>query len=243
MYTANTYIVNFNGNGGEGSMESIVCTYDQDCQLPENAFTKVEGEGENEVTYEIREWNTAADGSGSNYKNKATVKNIATGGEVTLYVIWRVEVAYVIEDYIIDDENDITTIEKDTTVSDFIGKFIVGNKYSVKVYSITISEPGGEEIYTELGEDDLVGTGTRTVIYMGIDPVASFDNIVRGDIDGDGSIDIADVAKLFRHIKNKAQITGDNYLKAAEIDGDEGYDIGDVSKLYRYIKGKVSTLY
>ena len=106
-----------------------------------------------------------------------------------------------------------------------------------------IAEPGGEEVYTELGEEDLVGTGTRTVIYLGIDPVAEYDNIVRGDIDGDGYVDIADVAMLYRHIKNKAQITGDDYLKAAEIDGDEGYNIGDVSKLYRYIKGKVSTLY
>ena len=141
MYTANTYTVNFNGNGGEGSMESIVCTYDQDCQLPENAFTKVEGEGENEVTYEIKEWNTVDDGSGNSYKDKAAVKNIATSGEITLYVIWRVEVAYGIEEYIVDDENDLTNIERNTSVEDFIGRFTVGNKYSVQVYSISISEP------------------------------------------------------------------------------------------------------
>lgn len=82
QWSPNNYTINFNGNGGTGSMSGITATYDKDAQLPANTFTK---EG-----YSFSGWNTAADGSGATYADKATVKNLAVSGATTLYAKWSI---------------------------------------------------------------------------------------------------------------------------------------------------------
>ena len=78
--TANTYTIAFNANNGSGTMSSITATYDQSITLPANTFTR--------VGYNFANWNTVANGSGSTYADKASVKNLATSGTVTLYAQW-----------------------------------------------------------------------------------------------------------------------------------------------------------
>ena len=78
----NTYTVTFNANGGDGEMTQQPFTYDVEAELPENTFTR--------TGYQFNGWNTKADGSGTPYENKATVKNLTSvnGGTVTLYANW-----------------------------------------------------------------------------------------------------------------------------------------------------------
>ena len=79
VFTANTYKVVFNNNGGSGSMDTITCTYDKDCTLTKNTFTK--------TGYTFAGWSKTSDGE-IEYTNNETVKNLATSGNITLYAKW-----------------------------------------------------------------------------------------------------------------------------------------------------------
>jgi len=80
IYTANTYTIVFNANGGNGTMASQTMTYDVSAALTANTLTR---DG-----YTFAGWNTAADGSGTSYTDGQSVKNLAESGEVTLYAQW-----------------------------------------------------------------------------------------------------------------------------------------------------------
>ena len=75
------YKIAFIANGGTGSMEAIECTYNKNCKLPANVFTR--------VGYKWTGWNTKSNAKGKNYKNNQTVKNLAnTSKTVNLYSKW-----------------------------------------------------------------------------------------------------------------------------------------------------------
>ena len=79
VFTANTYKVVFNNNGGSGSMDTITCTYDKDCELSKNTITK--------TGYTFAGWSKKSDGE-IEYTNNETAKNLATSGNITLYAKW-----------------------------------------------------------------------------------------------------------------------------------------------------------
>ena len=83
-WTANTYTIRFNSNGGtSGTMADLKCTYGTAKTLTANAFKR--------TGYTFNGWNTKKDGTGTAYKNRATVKNLVTknGGSITLYAQWK----------------------------------------------------------------------------------------------------------------------------------------------------------
>ena len=83
VWQANTYTVKYDGNGNTGgSTASSSHTYDVAKNLTANGFTK---DG-----YRFKNWNTIADGSGTTYADRASVKNLTSkaGGTVTLYAQW-----------------------------------------------------------------------------------------------------------------------------------------------------------
>ena len=79
VFTANTYKISFNNNGGSGTMDTITCTYDKDCKLSANTFTK--------TGYTFAGWSKTSEGT-IEYTNNETVKNLATSGSITLYAKW-----------------------------------------------------------------------------------------------------------------------------------------------------------
>ena len=81
-----TYTVQFDNNGGSGTMAAVVATYDQWTSIPNCTFTAPEG-------YALKEygWNTAADGSGDSfYAESGDFRNLASEQDavVTLYAQW-----------------------------------------------------------------------------------------------------------------------------------------------------------
>ena len=98
-WSANSYTVIFNANGGDGNMTSQSFTYDVEKALEVNAFTR--------TGYEFSGWNTAADSTGTAYVGEANVSNLASenGTEVTLYAQWTVK-TYTISYY--DDNTELT---------------------------------------------------------------------------------------------------------------------------------------
>lgn len=77
------YTVAYNGNGStSGSMSTQTFTYGKSYNLAANGFVR--------SGYHFAGWNTKADGSGTAYADKASVKNLTanSGGTVTLYAKW-----------------------------------------------------------------------------------------------------------------------------------------------------------
>ena len=76
------YTVEYDPNGGVGTMEDQSRTYDDKATLTTNAFT-LDG-------YTFTGWNTAADGSGTSYADKNDSNLSNTDGEtVTLFAQWQ----------------------------------------------------------------------------------------------------------------------------------------------------------
>ena len=83
-WTANTYTVSYNANGGTGTMANTTnCIYDKEFNLPTNAFEK--------VGYNFVGWTTNEDGTGNLYADDASVSNLTSEDEatVTLYANWE----------------------------------------------------------------------------------------------------------------------------------------------------------
>ena len=82
QWTANKYTVTYNANGGTGTMANQGLTYDKAATLNANTFKR--------TGYRFNGWNTKADGTGTSYADKASVKNLTanSGGTVTLYAKW-----------------------------------------------------------------------------------------------------------------------------------------------------------
>lgn len=83
QWRANTYTVQFDANGGTGTMSNQSFTYDANpIALSANTFTW--------TGYNFTGWNTVANGSGTNYVDKAEVKNLTAepNGVITLYAQW-----------------------------------------------------------------------------------------------------------------------------------------------------------
>ena len=79
-----TYTVNFQANGGTGSMASQVMNSNTTTTLKANAFTR--------SGYTFTCWNTRSDGQGSSYANCMSVRNLAaTGKSITLYAQWKAD--------------------------------------------------------------------------------------------------------------------------------------------------------
>jgi len=85
QWTANTYTVVYNANGGSGSTMSSNHTYGTSKPLNANTFGAPRGK-------EFTGWNTRADGSGASYANQASVLNMTSvnGDTVILYAQWQI---------------------------------------------------------------------------------------------------------------------------------------------------------
>ena len=85
-----SYTVVFNSNQGDGTMEDQAIPYDAYENLTANAFSR--------TGYSFIGWNTEADGSGTAYSDGASVCNLTSGTEITLYAQWKAK-TYIVRYY------------------------------------------------------------------------------------------------------------------------------------------------
>ena len=74
------YTINFDANGATGTMDSIEVETGKNFKLPKNEFIK--------DYYELKEWNTKADGTGTSYSDLAEISAMNDKESITLYAIW-----------------------------------------------------------------------------------------------------------------------------------------------------------
>lgn len=130
---------------------------------------------------------------------------------------------YEINGYNVDEINKyILGINVGTTLEDFKNNIVIGDGYSVNVDTKTIN--GKQVLYT----------GGKTRIMQGNVIVAEFTNVVIGDVNGNGTIDIIDYIRIMKDIMDTEPLTG-AYAKAADVNGNNQIDIIDYIRIMKII--------
>ena len=218
QWTPISYSVRFHANGAEGEMPDQIFTYDVLANLNKNTF---EYSGKIFST-----WNTKEDGTGVSYEDKKEIINLSSINEdvIDLYAIWidKPEIQYEIEDYIVDDINGtLDWVPIGTSLDTYKSKFILSDGYSINI---------------DLGNKTNIYTGSVVKIYYQGNLVKSYINIVRGDVNGDGLINSADLLKIVRHLKNLATLDAVNWT-AADCNEDKKINSADLLKIVKFLKG------
>ena len=90
VWTAHKFTFVFNGNNNSGgSVASLECTYDQECKLPNNSFTR--------TGHTFTNWYLDSNGTGTSYPQGYNAKNYTTenGKTINLYAGWSVNTYYI----------------------------------------------------------------------------------------------------------------------------------------------------
>ena len=60
---------------------------------------------------------------------------------------------------------------------------------------------------------------------------------LKGDVTGDGRVNVGDTSRVYAHVKGTSKITDEYALKCADVTGDGRINVGDTSKIYAHVKG------
>ncbi len=162
-WTANTYSVHFDANGGEGSMTNESFTYGIEKALTVNAFTR--------TGYKFDGWATSANGA-KVYDNSQSVSNLTAtnGGTVDLYAHWTEKAAATVS---INPASGNVTVGSTLDISSYVTAgsstgaigYSTGDATKATVTSagvITGVAEGSATIYVTQQEDDDYKTGSVT---------------------------------------------------------------------------------
>ena len=232
------YTVTFDANGGTGEIEAQTVTSGEEIELPREGVTR---EG-----YSLRGW--------SENSNAIDEEEIMIPGDpytvtksVTLYAIWE-DVRPIItmditkfnnKEYIIVQEKTNNNGERENyTVNDLLTEENFPNtNYIKKVY-----DSAGQEITGT----DAIGSGARVdILNQSNEVVLSYILILRGDIDGNGTVNLYDITLLIelRYGQNNKEWTDITKIAgwcATNNDRENGTpNLYDITRLieYRY-KGR-----
>ena len=213
-----TYSIQFHANGGEGEMTNQEFTYDVSQSLKKNTFERSD--------YLFSTWNTKEDGTGTSYGDEEEILNLTSTKDeiIHLYAKWIEEpdVSYEIKDYIVDNNsNTIDWVPIGTSLNSYKSKFILGEGYTIDI---------------DLGNKTSVYTGSTVKVYYQGNLIKTYVNIVRGDVNGDGIVNSADLLKIVRHLKNLATLTSVNWT-SADCNEDQKINSADLLKIVKFLKG------
>ena len=95
------------------------------------------------------------------------------------------------------------------------------------------------KLFDELTDDQkaLIDPEVIKKLTDGEAAVAAISEFIKGDINGDGKININDLTKIAAHVKGKKLLTEEEQMRA-DVNGDGKLDINDISKIAAHIKGK-----
>ena len=126
----------------------------------------------------------------------------------------------------------IKTVKVGTTIGDLLTNEIDNDKAKLSVWT--------EDGTTQLSDSDVVATGQliKLVVNGELNDTARI--VVKGDVNGDGEIDLADSVKIINHYLEKpgADITVDYNFVAADINEDTELDLADSVAIINDYLGK-----
>lgn len=127
-----------------------------------------------------------------------------------------------------------------------LGGVIGGGKYLLGEKAIVQAIPNDGERFDGWYEGGKLVSLEREYefeVKENITLIAKFSNleILKGDVNNDGIVDIQDLKKLLRYVCGKENLTEDQLL-VGNVNNDESVDIQDLRKLLQYICGKETKL-
>ena len=179
QWTANSYNVSYNANGGTGSLGSQAATYGESYKIRANTFKR--------TGYTFSGWNTAANGSGRAYAASASFTYNFTAN-TTLYAQWKpnTNTAYKVEHYKVSSTGKVTlaatqnlkgtTAAKVTAQARSFTGFTQGTKHRLRVATGTISANGTLtlKLYYKVNSytityapNGATGTSVKQTVYYG----------------------------------------------------------------------------
>ena len=131
-----------------------------------------------------------------------------------------------------EEDKYIIGMEERTTISEFISN-IENDSSTLKIYN--------KDLVEELDYTSVVKTGQIIKLIINGKEYDELISIVRGDINGDGEVNVTDKTIIKNHILSKEEIT--DYRKyAADVVEDNEINVSDNTKLGNYVLGKITTL-
>lgn len=100
--------------------------------------------------------------------------------------------------------------------------------------TVTPKKAGTAVIHVEFAE-------TENIKASGFDVTVTIEGGMKGDVDGSGKVDIADLRMVLRKVCGKIQFT-EAQESAADVEADGKVDIADLRKILRFVCGKIETL-
>lgn len=116
----------------------------------------------------------------------------------------------------------ITNVEPETKAS--VIKENINTDYTIKLYNASGSE---------LSDTDIVTTDTQIILYDDNTRVYEYNILIRGDTNGDGKINSADLLKIVQYLKSLSTIN----VNAADTNEDGKVNSADLLKLVQHLKG------
>ncbi len=179
-WTANTYSIRFNANGGSGSMSDLAMTYDTPKYLTANGFTR--------SGYRFLGWATSASGSVV-YANGASVKNLTSTKDavVNLYAVWQtvpVQIQIVGPDSVNAGSSATYSVSvkmggnTTKTVSASLSLTSAGTYATLSGYTLAAKQTataGSETLGASYTENDTTVTTTKTVAINTVTVTITFD--------------------------------------------------------------------
>lgn len=161
--------------------------------------------------------------------NTITITCTAQNGDVKTYTITIVKEEMATEEPTITTDKytmgiSVTGVAAGTTAADFL------NGFTYSGCKIAVIDTNGAV------KEGIVKTGDRLAIYVNDTLVQVNDIIVKGDINGDGSITIADLVRLNRHILGISALS-DVQQTAADVNLNGSVNIQDLVLMNRHILG------
>ncbi len=208
------YKVVFNANGGEGYMGDQYFLPGTEFKLHRNVFVN--------NGYRFSGWNTAPDGSGTLYEDE---QRITLDDSQSLYAQWVTVVPFTISEYPVDESNHyISKIKTGTELDTFVSKITLGYGYEVSVD------------YKSVNNKNILFTGGKTKILNGGNLYKEYTNIVIGDLNGDGSINSADLLKVRQHLLGSNILNGAYYI-SSDINNDNIINSADLLRIRQHLLG------
>lgn len=147
------------------------------------------------------------------------------GSSIIKNIVVEVILDYVnLDNYEVVNDKYIKILEK-YNPDIFINSIYQGNKYRIEVDSKNLYIATGDKI--NIFKDNIIDK--------------EYIAFILGDTTGDSVINVADVAKLYQHIRKKDELEYEFQL-AGDVYKDSKIALNDVAKLYQYIRGGIDGL-
>ena len=180
---------------------------------------------------------------GITYKVYNGEEEIRSGNILVDYILKIYYNGIEVDEYVISDENEY--LEFDSSLDIDQDNLIIKNIKENTLIEDILSKINTNGIVSVLDKEDSViedntnkvGTGYKLKIEL---PSQTLHYImsVRGDINGDGQVNINDVIKIARFVINNDEVNGIEYIYAGDVNDNSKIDINDIIKLSKYVINK-----